>query len=331
MATVTARAGDRLETAVRTLAAAGIDTARVEAEWLLANALGVGRFDVYLALDRALDEPAALAFESAVRRRAAGEPLQQILGWESFRGLRIRLTPEVLVPRPETEALVEWALAWLPPGRHRVVDVGTGSGCVAAAIADARPDAHVVAIDVAPGAARVARANAVALGFERRVAVVVGDVLDAVRPRSADLIVANPPYLTEAMLRVAPREVRDWEPRIALDGGADGLALIARVVAESTTVLAPGGALVVETGGESQVDAVAGMFHARGYEAVAVQADLTGTRRFVGGRWPGASSAGFAGATAEESKRWGGLEPGSPRGRQPLRSRERRFAPPQLD
>lgn len=275
---------ERLEAAVAALAAAGVEPARLEAEWLLAGVLGIGRFDVYLALNREVDDRQVLAFDAAVRRRLAGEPMQQILGWESFRGLRIRVTRDVLVPRPETESLVEHALARLGPAGRRVVDVGTGTGCIAAAIADARPDAHVVAVDLSPAAARVARANVRGLGLDRRVSVVVGDLLDAIGT-GVDLIVANPPYITTAEWPTLPREVRDWEPRLALDGGDDGLAVIRRLVIDAARVLVAGGALVVETGGERHVDDVAARCAAQGFSDVAIEPDLTGTRRFVAGRW----------------------------------------------
>jgi release factor glutamine methyltransferase len=278
---VATSAGERLTTAAAGLEAAGIATARIEAEWLLAEILGIGRFDVYLSLDRELDEHQARAFDAAVRRRAAGEPLQQILGWESFRGLRIGLTRDVLVPRPETETLVEHALALLPSGPRRVIDVGTGAGCIAAAIADARRDVCVVALDVSEAAARVARDNARRLGLS--VQVVVGDLLSGVGG-AVDLVVANPPYLPARDWPTLPREVRDWEPRIALDGGADGTALLRRIVADAPRVLAPGGALIVETGGESHVDGIARAFEVSGFVDTAIAADLTGRRRFVRGR-----------------------------------------------
>lgn len=278
-----AKTAERLAAAISTLEDAGVPTARLEAEWLLADALAVGRFDVYLALERELADDARAAFDSAVARRAAGEPLQQILGWESFRGLRVRVTRAVLVPRPETESLVEWALELLAPGRRRVVDVGTGSGCIAAAIAAARVDARVLALDVSPAAARLARDNARALGFEARVETIVADVLTSVRAASVDLVVANPPYIADGMAAL-PREVREWEPPLALDGGPDGLAVLARIVDDARGVLVPGGVLVVETGGEPQIDAVAARFRAAGYVDTAIREDLTGRRRFVAGR-----------------------------------------------
>jgi release factor glutamine methyltransferase len=281
---------ERLEAAVAELAAAGVAPARIEAEWLLAHVVGIGRFDVYLAPGE-LDDGQSRALDAVVRRRVAGEPLQQILGWESFRGLRMRVTRDVLVPRPETESLVDYALAWLRPAGRRIVDVGTGSGCIAAAIAHARPDAHVFAVDVSPAAVRAASENTRALGLEARVSVVVGDLLDAIGT-GIDLVVANPPYLRTDEWPTLPREVRDWEPRLALDGGHDGLALLRRTVTGAARVLAPAGALVVETGGERHVDVVAALFGTCGYTDVAIAPDLTGRRRFVAGRWPGGSRAG---------------------------------------
>ena len=177
----------RLAAATATLAAAGIATPRVDAEWLLAGVLGVGRFDPGLAADAALPPALAARFEAAVRRRAGREPLQRILGWEAFRGLRIRLTGDVFVPRPETEALVEWALELLPPPGRRplAVDLGTGSGCIACALAAERPDADVVALDVSPAAAAVARDNAAALGLGTRVRVVAGDLDELIEALAA--------------------------------------------------------------------------------------------------------------------------------------------------
>jgi release factor glutamine methyltransferase len=278
------KAADRLSAAVAMLAGAGVASPRLDAEWLLAGVLGIGRFDVYLALDRELDPAMAEAYDGAIARRGAGEPLQQILGWEDFRGLRFRVTREVLVPRPETESLVEWALALLPAGPRRVVDVGTGTGCIAAAIAHARPDASVLAVDLSAAAARVAHDNVARTGVAPRVRVVIGDVLAAVAPARADLVVANPPYMADAMLPSLPREVRDWEPHAALLGGEDGTRVLARIVADAPRVLVPGGSLVVETGGEPQIDAVFARFEQAGYVDVATRADLTGARRFVAGR-----------------------------------------------
>jgi release factor glutamine methyltransferase len=231
--------------------------------------------------------PIAERYAVAVRRRAGREPLQRILGWEDFRGVRVRLTNAVLVPRPETEMLVEWALALLPePGDRRLlaIDVGTGSGCIACALACERPDLDVIAVDVSPAAAAVARDNARALGVAERVRVVAADLLECVRGPRADLIVSNPPYLPTATVPELEPEVRAHEPRLALDGGPDGLALIRRIAATAGGCLKPSGALALETAGDAQAEAAAALLRGARLQAVAVRADLAGVDRFVAGR-----------------------------------------------
>ena len=276
----------QLDAASTTLEAAGVQTARVDAEWLLAGLLGIGRAGVRMGLSRVLAAPLAERYADAVRRRARREPLQRILGWEDFLGLRIRLTEAVLVPRPETEALVEWALTLLPPpGPRRLLalDLGTGSGCIACALAAGRSDLDVVALDVSLAAAAVARDNARALDLAPRVRVVVADLLEGVRDLSADLIVSNPPYLPTGLVAGLEPEVRSHEPRIALDGGADGLALIRRLAAVGRTCLRRAGVLVVETAGGAQAAAAASLLRGAGFQSVAVRADLAGVDRFVAG------------------------------------------------
>ena len=277
---------EQLDAATTTLEAAGVQTARVDAEWLLAGLLGIGRAGVRIDLSRVLSAPLAERYADAVRRRARREPLQRILGWEDFLGLRIRLTEAVLVPRPETEALVEWALTLLPPpGARRLLalDLGTGSGCIACALAAGRSDLDVVALDVSLAAAAVARDNARALDLAPRVRVVVADLLEGVRDLSADLIVSNPPYLPTGLVAGLEPEVRSHEPRIALDGGADGLALIRRLAAVGRTCLRRAGVLVVETAGGAQAAAAASLLRGAGFQSVAVRADLAGVDRFVAG------------------------------------------------
>jgi len=278
---------DQLAAATTALEAAGVASPRVDAEWLLAGLLGVGRVAVRLDPAGAVPELLAERYGDAVRRRARREPLQRILGWEEFRGLRVLLTDAVLVPRPETEALVEWALALLPArgGRRlRAVDLGTGSGCIACALAAERPDLDVVAIDVSPAAAAVARENANALGLAARIRVVAADLLDGVRDLGADLIVSNPPYLPTGLVPELPPEVRTHEPIVALDGGADGLALIRRIAASAHGALRASGVLVVETAGGPQATAVAALLRTADFAEVAVRADLAGVERFVAGR-----------------------------------------------
>ena len=276
-----------LDAATTALEAAGLSSARIDAEWLLAGLLGVGRVAVRLDLAETVPAPIAERYAHAVSRRARREPLQRILGWEEFRGVRVRLTDAVLVPRPETETLVEWALALLPPpgGRRLLaIDLGTGSGCIACALASERPDLDVIAVDVSPAAAAVARDNAQALGLAARVGVVAADLLDGLRDLSADLIVSNPPYLPSTLVPELAPEVRIHEPRLALDGGADGLALIRRIATTARRYLRPSGALAVETAGGDQTEAAAALLRAAGWDRVAVRADLVGIDRFVAGR-----------------------------------------------
>jgi len=259
----------------------------VDAEWLLAGVLGERRHAAQLALDRVLDGPLAARYGAAVARRAAREPLQRILGWEAFRGLAVRLTDDVFVPRPETELLVEWALELLPPGgggRRFAVDLGTGSGCIACALAAERPDLDVLAVDVSPAAAAVARGNARALGLADRVRVVAGAVLDGVAAACVDLVVSNPPYLASALVPTLEPEVVRHEPWVALDGGPDGLRIVRALVADARRVLRAGGALVLETGGGGQVPAVAALCRAAGFSSVAERVDLAGVDRFVAAR-----------------------------------------------
>ena len=293
-----ARLRDLVEAAAPRLAAAGIENARGDAEWLLAGILGLSRGALGLRLDEEPDASATRSYESAVRRRAQREPLQRILGWEEFRGLRLALTPMVLIPRPETEILVELALALLPAAAEGrpplVVDVGTGSGCIACAIAAERPDVYVVATDRSPESLRVARENGRRLGLAGRMREVTADLLGAVGDACADLIVSNPPYLPSAWLPDLAPEVRDHEPLAALDGGPDGLRVLDRLLVESPRVLRPGGALVVETAGDDQATRIASLASTLGLVDVAIHQDLVGIQRFVTAR---CSSAGFARAT----------------------------------
>jgi release factor glutamine methyltransferase len=278
---------EELDAATTTLEAAGVPSARVDAEWLLAGLLGLGRAGVRIDLARAVPAAVAARYADAVRRRARREPLQRILGWEEFRGLRLRLTEAVLVPRPETEMLVEWALALLPaPGGRRLlaIDLGTGSGCIACALAAERADLDVLAVDVSPDAALVARDNARVLDLSARIKVVAADVLHGIRDLGADLIVSNPPYLPTALVPELPPEVRTHEPTMALDGGADGLALIRRIAALARGALRASGVLVVETAGGAQAEAAAALLRTADFTQVTVRADLAGVDRFVAGR-----------------------------------------------
>ena len=201
----------------------GSDSARLDAELLVAHALGVRRLDVYLQYDRPLDDAELGAIRELLRRRGRGEPVAHLTGRREFHGRSFRVTSAVLVPRPETETLVDRALraARERGGELRIADLGTGSGCLACTLAAELPGATVIASDVSPAALAVAAGNAEALGVAGRVVFVEGDWADGLRA-DLDLVVSNPPYVTTAEMDELPRDV-GFEPRIALDGGPDGL------------------------------------------------------------------------------------------------------------
>jgi release factor glutamine methyltransferase len=247
-----ARIGAVLREAAGRLREAGIATAGQDAELLLARVLAATRLALHLAPERPI-EPAALGcFEALLARRAAHEPLQYLLGAEEFLGLAIAVGPGVFVPRPETELLVERALAALPDGPGVALDLCTGSGAVACALAARRPELRVWAVELSPEAAGWARANVDRLGLTGRVLVREGDLFAALADLDlagrAHVVVANPPYLPGPTLGALPAEVRDWEPALALDGGLDGLAVIARILAGAPPFVRPGGRLLLEIG-----------------------------------------------------------------------------------
>lgn len=274
------------------LAAAGSETARLDAEVLLAHALGTGRSGLYARLRDEIDGAAAVRFDALLARRARREPVAYLTGEQEFWSLPFAVTPDVLIPRPETELIVSTAARARPrPERHAggadapfaILDLGTGSGCLAVALAREWPDARVTAVDLAPAALEVARRNADRHGVGARIAFLAGD-LYAPLPAGAsfDLIVSNPPYL--ALGDAASPEVA-FEPRAALFAGADGLAVIRRLIAGAPARLRPGGMLLVEIG-QGQADAVLALAAAAGLRARA-EPDLAGIPRLLVAQPPG--------------------------------------------
>ncbi|MEO8604627.1 MAG: peptide chain release factor N(5)-glutamine methyltransferase [bacterium] len=254
------------------LAAAGIDSARLDAEVLLAHALGFGRTALYARLRDALPVDACARFEALLARRERREPVAYLTGVQEFWSLPFGVTPDVLIPRPETELLVELALQHLPADAPRtVLDIGTGSACIAVAIARERPLAHVTAVDISRAALAVAHRNAVAHGVDARVTFAESDLFDGLAVDAGfDLIVSNPPYLAPNDA-VSPELAS--EPRGALYAGADGLAVIRRLVAAAADRLRPGGRLLIEIG-QGQSDAVVQLARAGGLADPSVAADL---------------------------------------------------------
>ena len=256
------------------------DRPHVEAELLLAHLLHQPRAYLWAHPEAALTPQQAADYAACVQRRAAGEPLPYITGQIEFFGLTFTVTPDVLIPRPETETLVEAALAWLKAHPDAVaVDVGTGSGCIAAALAVHAPALRLYAIDISPAALRVARANAERHTVAEHITFLEGDLLTPL-PEAVDLIVSNPPYVTDDEWDALPLSVRQ-EPRTALLAGADGLDAIRQLLAQAQTRLRPGGLMLVEIG-ERQGEAAQALARAAFPKAnVTILSDLAGKDRVL--------------------------------------------------
>jgi release factor glutamine methyltransferase len=275
-----------LELAAKFFAGRGIASARLDAELLLAEVLATDRVGVYLRFDRPLGRGEVDAYRALIKRRGDGDPVAHLTGRREFWSRSLVVTPDVLVPRPETELVVERGLACIDVADRalRILDLGTGSGAIAIALASELPNAAITAVDVSPAAAAVAERNAVAHGVEARVRVLVSDWTAALAPEDRfDLVVSNPPYIPSADLPSLPAEVRR-EPMLALDGGEDGLAAYRRIVEEAARVLEPDGTLVCEIG-VGQAAAVADLFVAAGFADVGCFADLAGIERVIEGTY----------------------------------------------
>lgn len=262
---------------------------RRSAEWLLSAATGLSRVELYAYHDRPLTLEERGTLREAVKRRAGGEPLQYVTGEVAFRHIVVKVRPGVLIPRPETETLVDVALEAIDEaitqwGEALVADICTGSGCIALSIAHERTAARVWATDVSPEAVAVARENRERLGMES-VEVFEGDLLAALPASLAgriDVIVSNPPYIPSADVPDLPPEVAGFEPHLALDGGPDGLVVYRRLLDEARAWLRPGGALVVELD-ERRVSAAAEEA-VQWYQSVRAVRDLAGRDRIVTAR-----------------------------------------------
>ena len=284
---------DILKLAEDYLADGGVTRSRLEAEHLLAHVLGRSRLDLYLEFDRPLDEPELGRLRELLRRRRERVPCQYLIGETEFYGLPLAVDARVLIPRPETEHLVEAALARLKgietPGTPLVYDVGTGSGCIAIAIAHEEPRCRVIASDASAAALEVARANAERNGVADRVTFVEGALFEphaqaAAETAGADVIVSNPPYVSRGEWDELPDEIRLHEPREALDGGPDGLAVIRELVAASPGHLKRGGWLLVEVGYAQADDVKALMAHTGALDEITTVCDYGGIERVVIGQ-----------------------------------------------
>ena len=260
----------------------GIDGGRLDAEILLADVLKLNRVGLYLNFDRPLSSDEQAAFRERVARRARREPVQYILGTTEFWSLPLQVTPDVLIPRADTEILVEEALKKIA-GSGAILDVGTGSGAIAIALAHELPEARIDAIDISPAALAVAEANARHNGLAERVNFRQADLYH-LSGGPYGLIVANPPYIPGAEMSGLMPEVRDFEPHLALLGGdADGLAAYRALATEAGRLLQPDGWLLVEVG-LGQAEAVDRIFVRAGLQDLFVRDDYAGVPRVVGGR-----------------------------------------------
>jgi release factor glutamine methyltransferase len=265
---------------------AGITAARLEAQILLAHVLGCTRMQLYTGFDKPLADAELASYRGLIKRRLAGEPVSYLVGETEFWGLPFHVEPSVLVPRPDTETVIEVARAARPDRAApcRILDLCTGSGVIAVSLAREYPAAQVVATELSPAAAALARRNAARNAVADRVDVREGDLFAPVRGERFDLITANPPYIASPVIPTLSPEVRR-EPVIALDGGPDGLAFYDRICAEAREHLVPGGAIVLEHGFD-QAGAVAARLTAAGFTGVTLVHDLGKNPRVTRGTAP---------------------------------------------
>jgi release factor glutamine methyltransferase len=267
------------------LHASGIDQERRTAGLLLCHVMGIDRTRLLTRSEEQIDEAQYLAYLALVVRRAAGEPAQYLTGHQEFYGLDFIVTPDVLIPRPETEFLIERVMNLVEDSKQDsplIVDVGTGSGCIAVTVAKQLPRARLIATDASRAALDIARTNAERHGVRDRIEFLEGDLFAPLAKRglegAVDVLASNPPYVNEESSELLQREVRDWEPHEALFGGVDGLDFYRRLIAESPHYLKPGGYIVLEIA-FSQLDSISEMVKGSALDLVDITSDLQGIPR----------------------------------------------------
>jgi release factor glutamine methyltransferase len=275
---------EALKEAGERLRAASVPDDLLDAQILLAEAGGFDRTYLIINFNQQLSEDVLSKFRAMINRRAAGEPLQYITGRREFFGLDFEVNPDVLIPRPETELIVEETIRIVQQdgiARPVIIDVGAGSGCIAVALARELGDARVVASDISEAALRVARRNAARHGLGDRIGFVASDLLDAFAEEDfADFILSNPPYVSEEEMPSLQREVRDWEPRLALTDSNDGLSLYRRLLKDAPSRLRPGGYLICEMG-YMQSERISTMVNHQVWGAWRLLDDLQGIPRTI--------------------------------------------------
>jgi release factor glutamine methyltransferase len=274
---------DVLKAGTDYLAARKVEDARIACELLLARLLKCKRLELGLRHNQALDEPRLAAMRRGIKRVADGEPVQYVLGQVEFMGHAFKVDRRALIPRPETELLVERCLEceslWQRP-KPGIADVGTGTGCIVISLAKARAHGLYVALDVSEEALALARENAAAHGLAQSVAFAHAELSDVAEPETFDAIVANPPYIRTADCEQLPVHIRDHEPRVALDGGPTGLAVVETIVGDAAIALRPGGFLFLEIGYD-QGHAVRALLEQAGFAEITVHKDIAGLDRVV--------------------------------------------------
>ena len=280
--------GTLLDAAVRWLGNRGVADARQPCELLAARLLSLPRLQLPLERSRRLLPGQVAALRRGVLRLGAHEPVQYILGEWDFRGLTFKVDRRALIPRPETEQLVQRVLDH--PGLRqapapRLCDVGTGSGCIAVSLAAEVPRGEVVAVDLDPGALDLARENAARHGVAARITFIQGACCAGLPPASLDAVVSNPPYIDTRTCGQLPALIRDYEPRRALDGGADGLEILRHLIPDAALVLKPHGVCFLEIG-HDQGDAVRALLEQAGFTEIEIARDLAGHIRFAQARMP---------------------------------------------
>jgi release factor glutamine methyltransferase len=265
---------------------AGIDSAQIDAEALLRHVLGIEKAQLYSALDDPLSAGHRLRFQEMLERRMRREPVAYITGRKEFWSLDFVVTPEVLIPRPETELLVEVALLRLKSaasGTSNILDLGTGSGIIAVCLAKERREANISAVDISSSALEVARINSRRHGVSERIRLIHGDLFAVLgeKKRLFDLIVSNPPYIRTGELSLLAPEISQWEPMTALDGGQDGIEYYRRIIGEADEYLAPGSSLVLEIGADMAPVITELCSRSGGYGPASVYQDYAGKDRVI--------------------------------------------------
>jgi release factor glutamine methyltransferase len=259
----------------------GVESSRLNAELLIGHTLGLKRMALYLQFERPLTEPELEKIRPLVKRRGNREPLQYVLGETEFSGLKLKVDRRALIPRPETERFIELLTERLTVPPARILDLGTGSGAIALALAKAWPEAAVTAVDLSEEALALARENAEACGLASRVRLLAGDWFSGLAAGERfELIVANPPYLSDEETRAAQPEVKDFEPTMALSAGSNGAAALEVIISGARAHLAPGGLLACETG-ITQHRQLLALAAQAGYDHTESRRDLTGRDRYL--------------------------------------------------